>query len=58
MKTKELKNLPDNKDLLKRYNCCQNQRLETGVEKYPLGLPLDRLKITYCENCHQIHNVE
>lgn len=38
--------------------CCDNQVLESGIEKYPLGLPLDRIKITYCSNCHAIHNIE
>jgi hypothetical protein len=37
--------------------CCNNPTIEEGREKYPLGLALDSIYITYCSNCGTIIDV-
>lgn len=44
----------DNKELV----CCDNIIIEEVKEKYPAGLPLTSIIITYCNNCKTIHNID
>lgn len=49
---KEILNL-DKKELI----CCDNIVIEETICKYPNGLPLESIYITYCSSCCSIHNV-
>lgn len=50
---KKNKIVKDNKELI----CCDNIVLKEIKEKYPAGLPLTSIFITYCDSCKTIHNV-
>lgn len=39
------------------YVCCDNISLTDVKDKYPAGLPIESIEITYCENCGSIHDV-
>ena len=41
----------------KEFICCDNIVIEETKCKYPNGLPLDTIKITYCSSCDRIHDV-
>jgi hypothetical protein len=41
----------------KEFICCDNIVIEETKCKYPNGLPLDTIEITYCSNCDRIHDV-
>lgn len=41
----------------KDIKCCNNVSLQEVRNKYPAGLPISTIEITYCQNCGQIHNV-
>lgn len=43
----------NNKDWI----CCDDVSLEEVKDKYPAGLPIGSIYITYCSNCDQIHDV-
>ena len=43
----------DKKDFI----CCDNLIIENTRCKYPNGLPLDTIDITYCSSCNKIHDV-
>jgi hypothetical protein len=48
----EILNL-DNKEFI----CCDNIEIEEQKCKYPAGLPLETIYISYCINCNKIHDV-
>jgi hypothetical protein len=37
--------------------CCDNIKIEEQKCKYPAGLPLDTIYISYCINCNKIHDI-
>jgi hypothetical protein len=41
----------------KEFICCHNITIENTRCKYPNGLPLDTIEITYCSSCNKIHDV-
>jgi len=41
----------------KQKKCCKDPKIEEGKIKYPLGLPLDTIRLTYCLSCGKIHEV-
>ena len=41
----------------KEFVCCDNITIENTRCKYPNGLPLETIEITYCSNCDKIHDV-
>ncbi len=41
----------------KEFICCSNITIENTRCKYPNGLPLDTIEITYCSNCDRIHDI-
>ncbi len=43
----------DKKDLI----CCEKIEIEEQKCKYPAGLPLDTIYISYCKNCNKIHDI-
>jgi hypothetical protein len=41
----------------KEFICCDNINIENTRCKYPNGLPLETIEITYCSSCDKIHDV-
>lgn len=41
----------------KQFICCDSMEIENTKLKYPNGLPLETIEITYCSNCCKIHDV-
>ena len=41
----------------KKIICCDNITIENTRCKYPNGLPLETIEITYCSSCDKIHDV-
>lgn len=41
----------------KEFTCCDNITIESTKCKYPNGLPLETIEITYCSKCNKIHDV-
>lgn len=41
----------------KEFICCDNITIENTRCKYPNGLPLETIEITYCSSCDRIHDV-
>ena len=41
----------------KEFICCDNNMIAETRCKYPNALPLETIKITYCSNCYEIHDV-
>jgi hypothetical protein len=37
--------------------CCDDVNLETTKCKYPNGLPIDTIEITYCSSCNSIEEI-
>ena len=41
----------------KEFICCDNIIIEHTKCKYPNGLPLNTIEITYCSSCDNIHDL-